>query len=141
MKQRHAFANLLYHLTFKVSRRQQLISSLERERFLVKLIVSKSHELDVYLYACGAADDHAHVLFSARPSLAIEKYIHDIKGLTAWVWNKEKKDGWGHLAWQDGYWVQTVTPAGFEALKSYVANQREHHCRGEVNTTWEMPAN
>ena len=82
MKQRHAYANLVYHLTFKVARRQPVISSVERERLLVKLIVSKSRGFDVYVYACGAACDHLHILFSTT-TLAIEKYIHDIKGATA----------------------------------------------------------
>ena len=46
----------------------------------------------------------------------------------------------GGISRVDGYWVQTVTPEGFNALKSYVAHQREHHGRGDVSTIWEMPA-
>ena len=139
MKQRHAYANLVFHLIFKVVRRQRLITSAEREQFLNRLIVSKSRELDVYVYGCGASDDHVHVLFSSRPSLAPEKYIHDIKGVTAWIWNKEHEQEWGRLAWQGGYWIQSVSPEGFDGLKSYVNRQREHHARNDVRLAWEMP--
>jgi putative transposase len=140
MKQRHAWANLVFHLIFKVAGRRPLITDTEREQFLSRLIVSKSVELDAYVYGCGAADDHFHVLFSSRPSLALEKYVHDIKGSTAWIWNKEHQSEWGRLAWQDGYWIQSVTPAGFEKLRTYVIGQREHHRQNDLASVWEMPA-
>ena len=139
MKQRHAYANLVFHLIFKVARRQPLIASVDREQFLNRLIISKSRELDVYVYGYGAAEDHVHVLFSSRPSLALEKYIHDIKGTTAWIWNKEHERDWGKLAWQDGYWITSVTPEGFDRLKTYVDRQREHHVRNELSQAWETP--
>jgi hypothetical protein len=40
-------------------------------------------------------------------------------------WAKENFDG--HFGWQEGYAAFTVSPSATDAVRSYVANQEQHH--------------
>ena len=55
-----------------------------------------------------------------------------MKGITAWLWNKEHEREWGVLKWQDGYWVASVSPADVPLLSEYANRQRTHHAKATI---------
>jgi REP element-mobilizing transposase RayT len=139
MKQRHSFTRLHVHVVFKTWRRMPLITGEQREGFLKKVMAGKAHELDAWLEGCGFWTDHGHVVIRYQPVLAVEKLVHDVKGVTAWMWNREHGNEWGMLKWQDGYWAASVCPEHVKSLAGYADSQREHHSTDSPTPQWEPP--
>ena len=137
MKQRHSYSDLHFHIVFTTWKRVGLILDSEREDFLKKVIVAKAHEMDAWLDGFGTWEDHVHLVIRTSPTISIEKLIHDIKGATAWLWNKEHKEKWGFLKWQDGYWVVSASPDSLKPVVEYANNQRIHHGGGSLRKEWE----
>ena len=137
MKQRHAYSKLRVHVVFKTWRRVALIDSSQKEQFLYRAFEGKVHELDVWLEGFGAWEDHVHAVVRYQPGLPVEKLVHDLKGVSAWLWNKEHKNDWGFLRWQDGYWAESICAAHAAAVAEYALRQREHHADKTTVTALE----
>ena len=71
-------------------------------------------------------EDHAHLLLSLPPSLALAKAMQLIKGGSSkWVHDTfpEARD----FGWQDGYGAFSIGISGVKATMAYIENQEEHH--------------
>ena len=56
------------------------------------------------------------------------KHIGDIKRGSS-VWIKEKRSHYSNFHWQDGYGAFSVGYTQLNAVKKYIANQKQHHSR------------
>jgi putative transposase len=114
-----------------------LIKGDEQEDFLRRVVTAKAHEMDAWIDGFGTWEDHVHMVVRTSPVLSVEKFIHDIKGVAAWLWNKEKAEKWGFLKWQDGYWVVSISPDSLKPIIEYANSQRTHHSSGSLQKAWE----
>jgi putative transposase len=74
----------------------------------------------------GGAEDHVHALFSLSKNYALKKVVEEVKkGSSKWM----KSDGPGTAAfcWQAGYGAFSVSYSNSKSVKSYIADQKEHH--------------
>jgi REP element-mobilizing transposase RayT len=79
------------------------------------------------LRAAGGMPDHVHLLVSLGRTLSIADLIRIVKS---------NSSGWIHdelqirdFAWQVGYGAFAVSFSNLEQVKTYIANQEEHHRR------------
>jgi REP element-mobilizing transposase RayT len=71
-------------------------------------------------------DDHVHILTGLPTTLAIAKYVQEIKtGSSHWL--KSQTDFPRFESWQDGYGAFTVSPRDKDSVIDYIKNQVEHH--------------
>ncbi len=133
---RHSHVHLLVHVVFKVKHRQPTIATAEQEFFLRGVITAHCHSMDVWVCGAGAASDHLHLLLRLNPTVAISDLVGQLKGKSAWLWNREHVD-WPMLKWQDGYWAETVSPRELERVAAYVDRQREHHGQNRLAEEFE----
>lgn len=97
----------------------------------VKTIISKiadSFEVKIIEQECGI--DHIHILFRAKPTLDITKFINIIKGHSSRDIRKKYKDFlkdklWGDSFWSPSYFLATTGNVTVDILKDYVENQRK----------------
>ncbi len=73
--------------------------------------------------AIGGTANHVHVLLSLPAKLHLVELIRDLKANSS-RFMKTQVSG---FAWQDGYSAISVSPSQIEAVKTYIANQPEHH--------------
>jgi REP element-mobilizing transposase RayT len=78
------------------------------------------------LLAMGGVDDHVHMLVSLGKTLALSELMLNVKRDSS-KWIKERGEGLGAFGWQDGYFGFSIGESGVEALRGYIANQKEHH--------------
>lgn len=74
----------------------------------------------------GGVEDHVHLLVTLRQEPALAVVLRDLKaGSSGWVHDTfpDARDFW----WQTGYGAFTVSHSNIDAVKAYIANQREHH--------------
>lgn len=69
---------------------------------------------------------HVHLLLSLNKMVLIPDIVGDVKRSSS-KWLKKKGGMRTKFGWQDGYSVLTVGHTQLEAVKKYIANQKEHH--------------
>ena len=75
--------------------------------------------------AVGGVGDHVHLLVGLRATHCLADVVQDIKTASSkWVHREIRQ----HIfSWQEGYGAFTVSPSHRVRVKSYIANQEEHH--------------
>ena len=124
---RHAVFTLNYHLIICTRyRRKVLIKSdvINRIKEVSKQI-SNNFGVEIINQECDK--DHIHILFKAKPTTELTKFINSLKGVTARYVLKEfpevkKKLREGHL-WSPSYCLITTGQVTLDQLKKYVESQ------------------
>jgi hypothetical protein len=83
----------------------------------------------------GGMADHAHMLISLNPAIAIADAIREIKaGSSGWMTRRIGKD----FKWQEGYAAFSVSLSNLDAVKHYIDHQEEHHRKMDFATEWKL---
>lgn len=128
-KTNNATFSLCYHFITVVKYRQKAFTDDDIISTLKVMIedISKDFCVEVIEQECG--DDHLHLLFRAKPTLDITRYINTIKGQTSRELRKKYKDFladklWGDSFWSPSYFLATTGNVTIDILKQYIENQR-----------------
>lgn len=78
------------------------------------------------LLAMNGTADHVHMLVSLGKTVAVSDLMLNIKRDSS-KWIKERDAALREFGWQDGYCAFSIGESGVEALRAYIANQKEHH--------------
>ncbi|MGH9932379.1 MAG: IS200/IS605 family transposase [Pyrinomonadaceae bacterium] len=119
------FSSLHYHLVFSTKERVPFIKAEWRPRVHSYLggIIRKMNGVAEIV---GGVVDHVHLLVSLRPVHCLADVMRDMKKDSS-TWVKENFDQ--RFSWQEGYAAFTVSPSATESVRSYIANQEEHHSK------------
>ena len=74
----------------------------------------------------GGTSDHVHMLVSLGKTVALSDLMLNVKRESS-KWIKQQDPQLSTFAWQDGYFGFSLGQSGVEALRLYIANQKEHH--------------
>jgi len=126
---------LHYHIIWSTKDRQPILTP-EVEKIFYGVIYGKAEELDLKIHAAGNVEDHAHVVLSIPPKIAVADCVCHFKGASAYALNR--MDGSeGLFKWQAGYGALTVGDRSLETVMEYAARQKEHHKAGTVIDVYE----
>jgi len=119
-----SFSSLHCHLTFSTKHRQNQINPEWRPR-LFEYVGGILRENNSPLIAAGGMPDHVHLLVSIHRTLAVADAVRLIK---------TNSSGWVHeelripeFQWQSGYGAFAVSYSNIDQVKTYIANQEQHH--------------
>lgn len=138
----HSVSWLFVHVVWATRARQPTITpSLDAplERELRRLAVAHGASM----HACGAHDDHLHVLVQLPPTVGVSALVNHMKGASSHTFRRSG------LRWQTGYWVESVNRSGLIRAARYVSDQRRlHHAalrnepwsRADVDAPWSPPS-
>lgn len=113
---------ILVHITFSTKHRDPVIRP-EVEKDLFAYIGGICRRMESPLWAMGGTPDHVHMLVSLGKTVALSSLMLEVKRDSS-KWLKDHIPG---FAWQDGYFAFSIGESGVEALRTYIANQKEHH--------------
>jgi len=126
---------LHYHIIWATYERQPILT-LEREKMLYGVLYKKAEELGVKVHAGGNIEDHAHVVLSIPPMIAVAECVRQIKGASAYAINH--MDGSDRqFKWQSGYGALSVGERSLETVMKYAARQKEHHKDNKLIAVYE----
>jgi len=118
---------LLIHIIFSTKLRKPLIGDDWRDD-LFACIGGTAREHKATVLASGGIEDHIHLLVKIHPSFAISDTVRHLKAnASRWINQQHKVDC--RFEWQRGYGVFSVSQSMSETVKSYIANQRQHHAQ------------
>lgn len=117
--------SLFVHVIFSTKHRQSLITpEIEPELFAYLGGILKNNESR--LIDAGGTTDHVHLLVSQSKNIALSTLMKYLKKDSS-VWIKTKGSAFRNFHWQDGYGAFSIGKTNLAGLKSYLANQKEHH--------------
>ena len=116
---------ILIHITFSTKDRAPLIPE-AREPDLYAYIGGVCRRMGSTLVAMGGVPDHVHMLVGLSKTVALSELLLNIKRDSS-KWMKEQDPSLSSFAWQDGYFAFSIGESGVEALRAYIANQKQHH--------------
>ena len=126
---------LHYHLIWSTLDRQPILTP-EVEKIFYSVIYRKAEELDLRIHAAGNVEDHAHVVLSIPPKIAVADCVRHLKGASAYAINHMDGSD-GQFKWQAGYGALTVGERSLEIVMEYAARQKEHHKAGTMIDIYE----
>ena len=116
---------LFYHFVWGTKNREPLIAP-EWEDSLHNVIAAKATELGAFVHAVGGTEDHAHLVVSVPPKIALSTFIGQVKGNSSHFVNHELNVDI-HFAWQAEYGVVSFGGKMLNMVAGYAKNQRKHH--------------
>jgi putative transposase len=98
----------------------------ELRRRICSHITENAANKSIRLDSVNGSTDHLHALISLGSDQTIAKIAQLLKGESShWV-NKENL-GRFKFEWQDDYFAESVSWSALSSIRTYIANQEEHH--------------
>jgi putative transposase len=119
--------SLSAHIVFSTKNRIDIIEP-ETESDLYAYIGGIANYDSSRLIAAGGTPNHVHLLVSLSKKIALSDFVGDIKRSSS-VWIKERDPRYSNFHWQDGYGAFSVGYTQINAVKKYIANQKQHHAK------------
>ena len=119
------YTQILLHIVFATKAREPWITPDIAERLHPYLggIIRSSGGVPI---AIGGVADHVHLYLRWRPDAALSDLMRTVKSRSS-RWVHESFAHRGDFAWQEGYAAFSVSPSQDETVRTYIANQEEHH--------------
>ncbi len=125
----NATFSLIYHFITVVKYRKQIFTRDDIISDLKNVVNQKAENFDIEIIEQECGIDHIHILFRAKPTTEITKFINAIKGHTSRELRKKYKDFlneelWGDCLWSPSYFLASAGNVSIDTLQQYVAKQR-----------------
>lgn len=124
----HSVYLMYYHLIMVVKYRRKVIDEdiSERGREIFEYIAPG---YGITLEEWNHEEDHVHVMFRAKPSTEISKFINAYKSASSRLLKKEYPDIreklWKEAFWSQSYCLMTAGGAPIEVIRQYIESQGE----------------
>jgi putative transposase len=122
-----SLSQILLHIIFSTKNREPLILP-EVEKDLFAYIASICNELDCFAPIIDGVKDHVHIACNLSRTIAVCDLLEEVKKSSS-KWIKTKGSFYKNFTWQRGYGAFSLGMSQLPALKKYVLNQKEHHCK------------
>jgi REP element-mobilizing transposase RayT len=122
----HTFTATHTHIIFSTRQRAPLLIPDLRPR-LFNYMGGIIRNLGGFPILLNGVEDHIHILAEVPPAKALSDLLRDLKGDSS-RWAKETLSA-ESFAWQTGYAAFSVSKSNLQAVKTYIANQEQHHRR------------
>ena len=120
-----SLAKIYLHLIFSTKDRAPTINDRMRDP-LHRYMATVLKNLGCHADLINSVADHVHLLFELGRTVGVSKVVEDVKKSSS-KWIKTQAGGPRDFAWQNGYGVFSVSHSNVEAVREYIADQREHH--------------
>ena len=123
----HSVYALQYHFVQVVKYRKEVFENHEIIDFLKQKVREISERFEVNVLNIECDKDHFHMIFKAKPTLDIPKYINAIKTITSREIQRNfpevKTKLWKGIFWSPSYFLATTGQVTLDVLKKYVEDQ------------------
>ncbi|MCA9278822.1 MAG: IS200/IS605 family transposase [Phycisphaeraceae bacterium] len=126
------FSQILLHVVFSTKHRTPWMTPEIADR-LYAYIGGIIRAENGVLYAIGGVEDHVHLYFRWRTDSPVSDLMRIVKSRSS-KWIHETFPDLSMFAWQEGYSVFSVSKSQEEAVKRYIATQREHHAKEDFQS-------
>ena len=128
----HTYAANFLHCVFSTKGRRKTLTP-EMQSRLEPYLAGIARANGFKILAARAVHDHAHILLSLPPSVALAKAMQLVKGGSSkWIHDTfPETQGFG---WQEGYGAFSIGVSGLQTTIAYIERQEEHHRERDFET-------
>lgn len=125
----HSVYALQYHIVQVVKYRKKVFTNDAIVDFLKQKVKEISSTFDVEIINQECDKDHIHIIFKAKPTLNIPKYLNALKTITSREIKRNfpevKKKLRNNAFWSPSYFITTTGQVTLDQLKKYVDGQED----------------
>lgn len=123
----HSVYALQYHFVQVVKYRRKVFTNDKIVNFLKQKTKEISTTFNVTILNQECDKDHIHIIFKAKPTLDIPRYLNTLKTITSREIRRNypevKEKLWKDAFWSPSYFLATTGQVTLDQLKKYVENQ------------------
>jgi len=97
-------------------------------------IAKKAIHLGGIVYAINGIDNHVHLAVSIPPSIAISKFIGQIKAVSSTKLNQSGLIDY-KFRWQPSYSIFTFRESDLAGIVGYLKRQKQHYAEGRLRNS------
>ena len=124
------YSQLFYHIVWTTKNREPLLTP-KIEPVIYGFLRSKAIGLEGILFALNGTVDHAHMVVSIPPKIAVATFIGQVKGVASTKFNKSGLSDTPFF-WQEEYGVFSFDGKRLPNYIAYVENQKKHHLENNL---------
>lgn len=129
------YVKIWLHCVWNTKCKKPFLTKEVREK-LFSHIKEYSISKNIYIDSINGFEEHVHCLISLGTEQSISKVINLLKGESShWINSNDLVNG--KFAWQDDYFVISVSESILNKVRYYIINQEEHHKRRSFNEELE----
>ncbi|MFH5801342.1 IS200/IS605 family transposase [Haladaptatus sp. CMAA 1911] len=121
----HTVYALQYHFVTVTKYRADVLTDEISER-IGEVVNDLAGDFGVDIQNVNGGSDHIHILFTAKPTTDMTKFINSMKGVTSRKIRSEYpevKQSLKDSFWQPGYFLASTGQVSIDVLMDYVENQ------------------
>lgn len=121
----HTVYALHYHFVTVTKYRADLLTD-EIAELVGEIAGELSADFAVNIQNVNGGSDHVHILFTAKPTTDLTKFINSLKGVTSRTIrdeNPQVRQALDKAFWQSGYFLATTGQVSIDVLMEYVEEQ------------------
>ena len=123
----HSLVKVFVHLVWTAKNRERML--VDNARKLVREhIIQKAQENGILVDSIDVQPEHVHLVVRLAHDQQIDDVAKSVKGESS-HWVNQNDIIRGKFSWQTGYTALSVGAEGLGPLRTYIANQDEHHRR------------
>ncbi len=116
---------VLLHVIYSTKNRFPFLDPTTRPH-LHAYLATVARNLNCETYRVGGIRDHVHLAVRISRTIAISELVEELKTSSS-KWLKEQNPKLRKFSWQHGYGAFSIGRDELDDLRSYIANQEEHH--------------
>lgn len=120
-----SFDSVLVHLVFSTKHREPCLATPVRAP-LWAYLATLAAQTGCLCHRVGGTADHVHLAVKLARTVSVAALVEELKTESS-KWLKRQSPELSQFAWQRGYGVFSVGPAGLAQLVAYIDTQEEHH--------------
>ena len=114
------------HLVLSTKERRPFLKDHAAREALHAYLGGISKTLECPPIIVGGIEDHVHLLAQFGRTITQAEWVKELKRVSN-LWLKEQGRRYADFRWQGGYSAFSVSQSNLSRVKTYIANQREHH--------------
>ena len=121
-----SLAQIYLHIVFSTTNRTPFLQDQQIREDTHKYLGGICNQQGCPVLIVGGVADHIHILCRLGRTISVSDLVKELKRDSS-KWAKEQAAAMANFYWQNGYGAFSISPGHVESLRSYIANQEEHH--------------
>ena len=123
-----SLSKVYLHIVFSTKNRVPFLSDRDLRRETHAYLAGACRNLGSPSLIVGGVEDHVHISCFMSRTRTIADFIGELERESS-KWLETKSSSLSDFRWQSGYGVFSISPSHVDDLRTYIADQENHHRR------------
>ena len=121
-----SLARVVLHLVFSTKNRTPFLRDADLRNRLYAYMAGVLQHRGCEPILINGVEDHIHLLCNLSRTVTMAQLVEEVKKASS-IWMKDQGPNYADFFWQGGYAAFSVSQSQVDTVRTYVAEQEEHH--------------